>query len=239
MYYPLVEELSPDVVGLAEMQKITLNTADNVEITAWQYQPSNNSQPTILYLHGNADNISHEYRTKRFRAFIDAGYGVLAVSWRGYGDSEGSPSEEGLYADARSAINHLTENSKTELNKIILFGESLGSGVAVQMATEYAVLGLLLDSPYTSTVNRAAEIYPWLPVGLLMNDKYESHKKIKNIHPMKMVIFHGEKDAVIPIHHGRQLFGLANEPKIGKFYDGLGHVDVSASEIVEVLRAEF
>ena len=233
MYLPLKGE--PNIKSIVGIEKIFLTTKDNVKITAL-YTQQKESKPLIVYFHGNASNVTADYRVYRFNKFIEAGYGLLAVSYRGYADSEGSPSEEGLYNDARAAIEYLLNEKKLKRNKIVLFGESLGSGVAVQMATEYSFKAIMLDSPYTSTVNRAEELYPFLPIEFLMKDKFESFKKISNIHKMKVIIFHGYEDEVIPIEHGRKMFSLANEPKTAHFQEGVTHVETPMDIILEELN---
>lgn len=231
LYLPVKELVNPENYGMYDTQKIRLNTADNVEITAW-HTPSNNNEPVVLYLHGNAGNLGD--RTEKFRSFIKAGMGLFAVSWRGYGDSDGSPTEEGLYQDARAAIRFLLKNGHKESN-IVIYGESLGTGVAVQMSLEYKFLATVLEAPYTSISNRAAELYPYIPVKLLLKDHYKSKEKIPNINS-PVLIFHGYLDTVMPIAHGRKMLEAAKNPKEARFFDHIGHADFDLPTITKHLK---
>lgn len=233
MYHPQRADLDPQHFHMERTQRVRLKSADGVEVTVWEALPAEN-MPVIVYFHGNAAHIGVEYRAQRFRAFIEKGFGLLVLSYRGYGDSDGSPSEEGLMEDARAVLRYAKEERGLSSQQILLFGESLGSGVAVRMATEFAVKGMILDSPYTSTANRAAEIYPWLPVHVIMKDTFDSLAWIEHV-GCPVLILHGDADVVIPVHHGRQLFAAARQPKYGFFPVGVGHVEVSSEDILRLI----
>jgi pimeloyl-ACP methyl ester carboxylesterase len=220
LYFPTVLMGEPRNYGLYDAEPIKLKTADNILIVTWWHKPKI-GEPVMVYLHGNKGNLGD--RAEKLKAFADKGFGIMAVSWRGYGGSEGSPTEEGLYNDARATIQYLLDK-KIPLNDIFLYGESLGSGVAVQMATEFKVRALILEAPYTSISNRAAELYPYIPVNLLLKDRFQSIDKIGKIH-IPVLIFHGYLDAVMPINHARRLLQAANEPKEVRLFENKGHTD--------------
>ena len=231
IYVPEKEIESPENYGLHHVHQITLTTEDNLRITAW-YAKAEDNNPTIIYLHGNAGNLGD--RAEKITHFTNTGMGLLAVSYRGYGRSEGSPSEQGLYKDARAAIKYLIQQG-IKISDIILYGESLGSGVAVQMATEYQVKAIVLEAPYTSISNRASELYPYIPVKLLLKDTFNSIDKIDNTQAATL-IFHGYLDEVMPIEHGKKMLHQANEPKEAHFFKNIGHTDFDLKEITQIMQ---
>ncbi len=214
-------------------EDLRLTSEDGVTIQAW-YMPPRDGYPTIVYFHGNAGNLGN--RAKRFEGLHNNGFGVMALSYRGYGESSGTPTEDGIYADARSVISYLRNSRHTAFKDMILYGESLGSGVAVQMAMEFPVRMVVLESPYTSVTARAAEIYPWLPVKWMLRDNFASDRKISAINA-PLLIIHGGKDQVIPIHHGRELLMAAKEPKKGVFYENGGHANFDIKIIIKEISA--
>jgi fermentation-respiration switch protein FrsA (DUF1100 family) len=232
IYKPTSEQLTPSHYGLSKMQELQLISEDGTKIVAW-YKPAPKGKLTVVYYHGNAGNLSD--RTEKLATLMRQGVGVLALSYRGYGNSEGKPSEIGIYQDARAAIIYLQEHG-IKNDHIVLYGESLGSGVAVQMATEQHFRALILESPYTSITDRGKEIYPIFPIHLLLRDTFESYKKIKNVHT-PIMIFHGYLDEVMPIHHGKRLLDMANEPKEARFFDQVGHTDFNLHEIIPIAVA--
>lgn len=233
IYKPAREQLSPEHYGLYDMHELTLTAKDGTHIKAW-YKPAPKGKLTMVYYHGNAGNLAD--RTEKLEAFLKHGIGILALSYRGYGDSEGSPTEQGLYQDGRAALDYLIAQN-IDLNNVFIYGESLGSGVGVQMATEYKTRALILEAPYTSLTNRGYERYPLFPIKLLLRDKFDSLSKIGKVHT-PLLIFHGYRDDVMPIHHGRRLLQAANEPKEARFFDHVGHTDFNLEEISQ-LAVEF
>jgi fermentation-respiration switch protein FrsA (DUF1100 family) len=172
--------------------------------------------------HGNHGSLRGErYRLKLFR---DAHMGVLLVAYRGYSGNAGTPNEQGLYADARAALDWLTQSGVASTS-IVLYGISLGTGVATKMAAEREVGAVVLESPYTSTVDVAAFRFPIVPVSWLMQDRFESLTRIRMISE-PLLVMHGDSDTIIPQRFGRQLFEAANEPKQGYWPHGLGHNDI-------------
>lgn len=229
LYLPDKKIGGPEIYGLVGFSEYFIKTPDNFSLQAW-YKPAKADMPTILYFHGNASHMGN--RAGIYSALARKGFGVLSVSYRGYGKSEGSPHEQGLYTDARTAIAFLTEQNKIPLENIILYGESLGTGVAVHMAQEYKVRALILQAPYTSVTGRAAEIYFFLPVKLVMYDHFDSISKIANI-KSPLLILHGELDITIPIHHGKTLLAAAPEKKQAIYFHDVGHNNFDSSAIAE------
>lgn len=233
MYFPYAARPSFSACGLQCAQEIGLVSADGTKLVACHISAREHF-PTIVYFHGNAGNL--EFRAPRFAAFSAAGFGVLAVNYRGYGGSEGSPYEEGIMTDARTAMRYAADILKLPSSSLILYGESLGSGVAVRMAMEFPVAGIALEAPYTSVADRAAELYPFIPVRLLLRDHFHSLVHIKKV-KAPLLILHGEQDRVIPARHGRALLEAANEPKRGVFYPHVDHVSFDYGEVTkELLR---
>ncbi len=232
MYHPSRAIAEPEKYKLPHIEEIFLHSSDGTRLQVWKHS-AKPGYPTILYFHGNAANLGD--RAAKFSAFVDNGFGLLAVSYRGFGKSEGTPSEVGLYEDAHATINYALNDLHIPQKRLIYFGESLGSGVAVQMATERAPGLLMLEAAYTSVETRSAELYPFvLGARYLVRDKYDSLAKIKNVHA-PLVLLHGEKDITIPLRHGQELFAAANEPKEMVIYKDVHHADYTNEQIVEPL----
>jgi fermentation-respiration switch protein FrsA (DUF1100 family) len=210
-YYPM----------LAGVREIELKTSDGLKVFVW-YAPAPIGRPTVVIFHGNGGSL----RSQRYRLayFKNAGMGVLLLAYRGYAGSDGSPSEEGLYIDARAALDWLGAQGVAN-ERIVLYGESLGSGVATMMAAERKVALVVLESPYTSTVEVAAWRFPFVPVHWLMSDRYESIARIGRIQA-PLLVMHGADDEVVPQAFGRRLFEAAPEPKEGFWPQEFGHKDI-------------
>ena len=221
MYFPDPQRVKPTEEELAGVSEQVLKTPDGARLVAW-YGKAKPGKPTILYFHGNAGGLAD--RAPRIQRFMDQGWGVYMLAYRGYAGSTGSPSEAANVADARLAYGALVQEG-VDPASIIIYGESLGSGVAVRLATERPAAGLILDAPYTSIVEVAAGAYPYLPVRYLLKDRYESKTYIPQVH-MPLLILHGERDGVIPVAMGRALFGFANEPKRLAIFPKAGHSDI-------------
>jgi fermentation-respiration switch protein FrsA (DUF1100 family) len=221
MYFPDRTHTRPAQVGLMGVEERVLTAPDGARVIAW-YGKARPGEPTILYFHGNAGSLAA--RAPRIERFMGEGWGVYMMTYRGYGGGTGSPTEAANVADARLAYGALVLEGVKPAS-IILYGESLGSGIAVRLAAERPVAGIVLDAPFTSAVDVAAKAYPFLPVRLLLADRYESTKYIGQVRA-PLLILHGECDAVIPVSMGRELFRLANEPKrLATFTNG-GHSDL-------------
>lgn len=197
--------LPADLPGFTET---LIATPDGERLVAWWKQPASPGRPVVLFLHGNGGSIAD--RTSRAKALTADGTGLLLLSYRGYASSTGSPSEEGLHTDAVAAFDWIAAAAPG--SRVAVYGESLGSGVAVRLATERPAVGLILDAPYTSTVDVAAGIYWFVPVRALMRDHFSSITRIGTL-KVPILVLHGDRDGVIPFRQGEQLFAVASEPK--------------------------
>lgn len=209
LYFPTKEiEATPHNIGL-EYQELTLHTKDGLDISAW-YIPADNARGFLLFCHGNAGNISH--RLDSIRIFHDLGLGVLIFDYRGYGKSRGSPDEEGTYLDAEAAWDYLVNILHVKPEKIVLFGRSLGSAVAAEVALRKQASALIIESGFTSVPDLGSKFFPHLPVRFLSRYRYESISKVGRIKIPKLFI-HSPEDEIVPYEQGVKLFERACEPK--------------------------
>lgn len=199
---------TPQQIGL-EYERVELTTDDGVSLEGW-FLPTERPRATLLFFHGNAGNISH--RLDSLDLFHRLGLAVFIIDYRGYGNSEGEPTEAGIYLDAEAAWGYLTEIREIPADEILLFGRSLGGAVAAYLAERYKAKGLVLESTFTSIPDMAAELYPWLPAKALARLRYDTQSRLPNIE-MPLLVIHSPQDDIIPYSHGRQLFELAREPK--------------------------
>lgn len=188
------------------MEDVELVTSDGLHLNAW-YQKAPPGKPTILYLHGNAGHIG--FRMPLVSGFLNAGYGVLLLEYRGYGGNPGSPSELGLYHDGEAAMAFLL-NKGVPSEAVVLYGESLGSGVATKLAEQTRVCAVILQSPYTSITQVARFHYPWIL--LPPWDKFDSLSRIDRINA-PLLILHGRLDRLVPFEQAQVLYKKAKEPK--------------------------
>jgi len=227
LYQPSTSVPSPAASGVPDMRPVTVRTEDGLELTSW-YKEATPGRHTVVLFQGNGGNIAH--RGWKVRPWLDAGFGVMLVGYRGYGGNPGSPSEDGLYADGRAAVSYLAEHNVTR-DRIVLFGESLGSGVAVKLAWEASAsptyAAVILESAYTSITDVARTHYPFLPVRWLLKDRIESISRIKGLNT-PLFFIHGEEDNVIPFRFGVEMFEAADEPKKKHWVPSSGHNDLYA-----------
>jgi len=209
VYYPTKDiEGTPADIGL-KYEELTLTTKDNINLSAW-YVPAKNERGVLLFCHGNAGNISH--RLDSIRIFHDLGLSVLIFDYRGYGKSKGSPTEEGTYLDAESAWDYLVNVKGAHSEKIILFGRSLGSAVAAELALRRKAAGIIIESGFKSIPELGAKFFPYLPVRLISRFRYATIDKVDKINMPKLFI-HSPQDEMIPYEHGNALFKKAAESK--------------------------
>ena len=208
LYYPSENNYSGDRLTVP-VEKVKIKTQDNIELLSWYHKKNIIDYKTILFLHGNAGSL--ENRIHKINHFKDMKVNFLLLAWRGFSGNNGSPTEQGIYEDARSAVKWLKSNGISEEN-IIIYGESLGTGVATEISQNKNFAGIILESPFTSMVDAGKTKYPFFPIGLLLKDKYESDKKIKNI-KSPILVMHGEVDRLVPFWMGKKMYELANEPK--------------------------
>ncbi|NQV82314.1 MAG: alpha/beta hydrolase [Rhodospirillales bacterium] len=228
LYHPSQILPSPAQAGVAEMQTLRVTTVDGLTLAFW-YRPAQPGQPTVVYFHGNGGNLAG--RASKVRPYLDAGFGVVLAAYRGYGGNPGKPSESGLYADARAQLEFLSRQGVAAA-QWVLYGESLGSGVAVQMAYEQALKDapepvgvVVLEAPFFSLSDTAQSHYPFVPARLLLRDRFDSGAKIKHVMAPVMIV-HGSQDGVISQDQGKRLFQAALEPKQAHWIPGAGHINL-------------
>ena len=210
IYYPYANiEATPQAIGL-EYEDVTLASSDDIKINGW-WIPHPDARATLLFLHGNAGNISH--RLNSIKIFHDLGLSVFIIDYRGYGKSEGTPSEQGTYLDAETAWYYLTTDKKVNGEEIIVFGRSLRGAVATWLAQKYSPAALIIESTFTSIADMGKHYYPYLLTSYLTRIKYPSIDRIATIKSPKLII-HSINDDIVPYKFGRQLFEAANEPKV-------------------------
>jgi uncharacterized protein len=223
MYFPETVHTTPVQAGLPEAEEVSLTASDGVKSLAW-HVPPRDGKPVILYFHGNGGAL--RYRVARFRKLIADGIGLVALEYRGYGGLDGNPTEAGLIADAEAA--YAFAAARYGARQLVPWGESLGSGVAVALATERPVGRVILEAPFTSTAAIAAVRYWYVPISLLMKDQYRSDERIKKV-TAPVLILHGMRDELIPYAMGERLFELTKAPKhIVRFLDG-HHEDLDSN----------
>jgi fermentation-respiration switch protein FrsA (DUF1100 family) len=215
LYFPDTRRVAPEDAGFADVTEHELKTADGERVIVWHLAPKD-GKPVILYFHGNGGSLA--YRRDRFIALQDAGFGLVALSYRGYGGSSGRPNEEGLIADARASYEFAL--ARYPAAQVALWGESLGSAVAIALAAEKPVARIVLESPFTSVEELASSIYWFVPVRLLLKDRFRSDLRIARV-KAPVLILHGVEDRVVPFRYGERLFSLIpGEKKLVKFDDG-------------------
>ena len=215
---PPVGRTAPAAAGLPDAEEHVLTTADGEKVIVW-HVPAKPGRPVVLFFPGNGDFLAG--RVARFKAITADGTGLVALSYRGYAGSSGSPSEQGLLQDAAAAYAFTTARYRAE--QIVAWGFSLGTGVAVALAASHQVGGVVLEAPFTSAADVGARVYWFLPVQLLMRDAFRSDRRIGQV-KAPLLIMHGGHDNVVPISLGERLFSLANEPKqFVRFAEGAHH----------------
>src|SRR5262245_23024327 len=230
MYFPEPFRTSPAAAGFPAATEVTPGTADGEKVIAW-HVPARGDKPTVLYFHGNGGALRH--RVARFQALTADGTGLLALSYRGFGGSTGSPTEQGLLADAAAAYAFLA--ARTPPERIVLWGESLGGGVAIALAVDHKVARIVLEAPFSAAVDIGARAYWFLPVRQLMKDQFRSDLRIAQV-KVPILIVHGTADSIVPIEFGERLYALANEPKRMIRFDGGGHNNLDAFGVVDAAR---
>jgi uncharacterized protein len=208
--------------GVPEMSAITITTDDGLQLLAWFAPPENKNGKIVVYFHGNGGHIGH--RQVKARYFIESGYGLMFVEYRGYGGNPGRPSEQGLYKDARAALKWLDDEGYSPA-QFVYYGESIGTGVAVQMAHENQPRYMILEAPFSSAADVAKKSYFFLPVDWLMKDRFDNIDKIANV-TSSLLIVHGDEDAVIPQRLAKNLYERANHPKEFVSINGGNHNDL-------------
>lgn len=219
IYHPDSSMPEPHEVGVPEMVPVPVRTTDGIVVTGWYAPPQSRDRATIVYCHGNGRTLAH--RAHKARVLLDDGYGVFLVGYRGYGGNPGRPSEQGLYADARAVVGWLMGRG-VPTSRIVLYGESLGTGVATQLATELEELrGMVLEAPFTRMPELAAAFQlPGFAPAML--DHYDSLGKMPAIRT-PVLILHGEHDGIVPVAMGRRMLAAAPDDAEGVFLAEAGH----------------
>jgi fermentation-respiration switch protein FrsA (DUF1100 family) len=227
---PTAARTAPQAAGFPEAEEHLLTTTDGEKVIVW-HVPAKPGHPIILYFHGNGDFLAGFFG--RFRDLIADGTGVVALSYRGYAGSSGQPSERGLLLDAAAVYAFTT--ARYSADKIVVWGFSLGTGVAVALAAEQPVGKLILEAPYTSTADVAASMFWFMPVRWVMRDQFRSDARIARV-KAPVLIMHGTNDPAIPIVFGERLFALAPEPKRFVRFPGGGHENLGNFGAIDTAR---
>jgi fermentation-respiration switch protein FrsA (DUF1100 family) len=227
---PPVGRTAPAAAGFTEAEERVLTTADGEKVIVW-HVPARPGRPVILFFPGNGDFLAG--RVSRFKGITSDGTGLVALSYRGYAGSTGSPSEEGLLMDGAAA--YAFTAARYDPSRIVAWGFSLGTGVAVAITSEHPVGKLILEAPYTSTVDVAASLFPIVPVSLLMRDPFHSDRRIAGV-AVPLLVMHGDADPAINIAFGERLFAMAREPKQFVRFRGGGHDNLDDFGALETAR---
>lgn len=222
MYFPDSTVPEPAAYGVPEMTALRLPAGGGVEILTWWHPPADETRPVVIYFQGNADHIGN--RGYKARILIDAGVGVLLAGYRYNAGAGGEPSEEALISDGAAAVDSVIARGVTP-RRIVLYGESLGTGVAVALAAGREIGGLILESPFSSVADVAQSRYWFALARWLVRDTYDSVARIGRVEA-PILLFHGDADTTIPVRFARKLFAAAPEPKEGHFLPGGTHVDL-------------
>ena len=231
MYHPDENNNFGDKLEV-KIEKVKITTSDNIDLLGWFHKKDLKNFKTIVYFHGNAGKL--ENRIYKLNYFNEMDVNFLIISWRGFSGNNGKPSEKGLYEDGKSAITWLKNLGLLE-EDIIIYGESLGTGIATELSQNKKFAGLILETPFTSMIEAAKNFYPYIPVGLLLKDKYKNDKKISNIN-IPLLVMHGEADQIVPFWMGKKIYEMANQPKYSYFTKFDDHMMEYDEKLIFVLK---
>ncbi len=209
----------PEDYELSNVKELKIKTSDGVDLLAWYSMPKPNL-PLLVYFHGNSFDIGE--RAYKIKRYIDNRWGVLLLSWRGYSGNSGKPTEKNLYIDGESAIKWIIDNLNFNYANLIIYGESLGCAVAIELGTRYKFKSIILEAPFTSVADIAQKRYKIYPSKYFVLDKFDNYSKIDKI-LSPVLIISGKKDEVVPHSHSNKLFLKANNPKKNLFIDEAMH----------------
>ena len=230
MYFPDTRRYAPVELGLAQAEEVALQSADGVRVTVW-HVPPREGMPVVIYFQGNGGGLN--LRADRFKKLTAGGIGLVALNYRGYGGSEGKPTETGLILDAKAAYDFATGRYGAE--RIVLWGESLGTGVAVALAAEKPVARVVLESPYTSITDVASSVYWFVPVRQLLLDSFHSDERIVRV-TVPVLVIHGERDTIVRFHFGERLYEMIKGPKQFIRLREAGHNDHDQFGLQEMVK---
>jgi fermentation-respiration switch protein FrsA (DUF1100 family) len=219
LYHPSENNYLNDKI-IFNYEEILIETDKKIKLKSWFIKKDLDKFKTILIFHGNAGNLFN--RVYKLNELNKLDVNILLISWRGFSGNKGKPTEKNLYRDADESVKWLNNQGVISKN-IILYGESLGTGVATELGTSNAFGGIILESPFTSIANAAKIYYPYLPVSIILKDRYDSIGKIKNINT-PIFIMHGKMDNIVPQQMGLELFEKANNPKYSYFPEDDDHM---------------
>jgi hypothetical protein len=227
---PTTARTTPKAAGFAQAEENVLTTADGERVIVWHVAPQP-GRHVVIYFPGNGDTLAGS--AGRFEEITSDGTGLIALSYRGYAGSSGRPSEQGLLSDA--AATYAFAAATYDPARIVLWGFSLGSGIAVAIAAEHPVSGLILEAPYSSIADIAAAAFPFLPARYLLKDTFRSDQRIAQVQS-QLLVMHGGRDRTIPIENGERLFAMAHKPKQFVRFDGGGHADLGSFGALQTAR---
>lgn len=230
LFVARADRIAPQAAGLTAAREVHLTTSDGETVIAWYVAPREN-RPLVIYFHGNAEILAAS--VERHRNLVADGTGLIAVSYRGYAGSSGRPSEAGLHRDADAA--YAFAAAQVAADRIVAWGHSLGSGVAVRLAAQRSIAGLILEAPYTSAADIAAMRFWFAPVRLLMKDQFRSDQRIGGV-TAPVLVLHGARDDIIPLAVGERLYDLIRAPKRFVRFPKGGHVDLDAHGALAAVR---
>jgi fermentation-respiration switch protein FrsA (DUF1100 family) len=234
MYFPFGRVPNPSAVDLKRATAVTFDTGDGLTLNGWFITPASAPRFTLVVFNGNAGNRAH--RAPLARALAAEGFAVLLLDYRGYGGNPGSPTEAGLQIDARAARNYLLGRHDIDATRLVYFGESLGSAVAVELAVEHSPAALILRSPFTSAVDVGQFHYRLLPVRWLLRDRFPSIDRIAHVRAPVLVIA-GDRDGIVPVDQSKRLYEAANAPKRLVIISGADHNDDALQDGSQMIDA--
>ena len=231
LYHPSENNYQGDSINF-NYQEVLIEVDENIKLKSWVIKKDLKNYKTILYFHGNAGDLTN--RVHKLNELNKLDLNILIISWRGFSGNPGKPTEKNLYNDARKSVQWLNDYG-VENRNIFLYGESLGTGVATELGQDNSFAGIILESPYTSIADAAKIYYPYLPIDLLLKDRYDSSQKIININ-IPVLIMHGKKDDVVPFKMGVELFEKANKPKFSYFSENDDHMMEFNDQLMNSLK---
>ena len=230
LYHPFENNYSSDEINFS-YEEVFIPASNGNNLKGWFHKKNLNNKKTLVFFHGNAGDLRN--RIYKLNLIKDFDINFLIVAYRGFSGNEGKPTEKGLYEDARSTLDWLMKQ-KIKENQIVIYGESLGTGVSIEVAQNKKFAGIILESPFTSMVDAGKFYYPYLPVSLLLKDRYETVKKLKDVN-IPILVMHGKNDKIVPFFMGQQVFEKANEPKFSYFPDNDDHMMDYNKDLLETL----
>ena len=234
LYHPFENNYSSDQTNFS-YEEVSIPVLNGNNLKGWFHKKDLNNKKTLIFFHGNAGDLRN--RIYKLNLIKDFDINFLIVAYRGFSGNKGKPTESGLYEDARSVLNWL-KNKNIREDQIIIYGESLGTGVSIEVGQNKKLAGIILESPFTSMVDAGKFYYPYLPVSLLLKDRYETVKKLQNINS-PILVMHGKKDKIVPFNMGLEVFEKANEPKFSYFPDNDDHMMDYNEDLLKALSAFF